>query len=725
MITIEIKQDNYAYIKCDNISVFQILLKLFTKTEKKYNQWSKKYIGSNKRLYTVVNPGKEIKVPFGLTTFLCYFLDDQKVHYTLQDDRSHLENIMNIETKLNKDIQLRDYQIDAVKEVFKNSFGILQLPTGTGKEQPITAKVLTPNGFINIGDIKIGDCVIAGDGYPTAVIGVYPQGIKDVYRLTFNDNTYAECGLNHIWTVSDFEDQENPKYYNITLKEILKYQKLNNVYNKKNWLFEIPITSVKDITLEKRKQILYNFVGYEETTDCKSYLRYYAKSKRIKNDLVDLAQSLGYIATCKIQYRLNKETDKWQKEYKIEICIKNPKRYIKKIEYKRKEESVCIEVLSKTKQYLTNSYIVTHNTEIASSIIKTYFTAYNNSILYVVPTLLLQNESCDRFKNYNIKVNDKLPIKDNVVNVLTYQSLVRSIDKKLSDSDRNKIDMIIFDECHHLQGIETSKITHKFNNVKSIIGLTATPSKVLYEKKYLYELSYKESIMYGSVGPIIYKYKILDSINNKFVTPIKVNIVKYNNDVIVKGNNWLDIKNKILKSEERAEFVSSFVYNLISENSDLKTICLLIPEIEWSRLYMQKVADTIANKKIEIYELHGNNVIYKYINKKPVKITDKEVKRIIYNNIQDENKITIFSCTSFFFEGANIKNLQAIINCYGGRDSKRVKQQTGRVMRLFENKDVAMIYEIQDLNNHILQSQLIERLKIYKYEYGAEIQYLN
>lgn len=93
--------------------------------------------------------------------------------------------------------------------------------TGHGKEQPLSSKVLTPNGWKLMRDIKIGDNVFSGTGDICKVTGVFPQGVKDVYRLTFSDGTYAECGLEHLWKVQDDEDRKNNNFKVLTLKEIL------------------------------------------------------------------------------------------------------------------------------------------------------------------------------------------------------------------------------------------------------------------------------------------------------------------------------------------------------------------------------------------------------------------------------------------------------------------------------------------------------------------------
>ena len=42
---------------------------------------------------------------------------------------------------------------------------------------------------------------MGADGKPHPVIGVYPQGEKDIYRVTFTDKTTVECCDEHLWTV--------------------------------------------------------------------------------------------------------------------------------------------------------------------------------------------------------------------------------------------------------------------------------------------------------------------------------------------------------------------------------------------------------------------------------------------------------------------------------------------------------------------------------------------
>ena len=70
-----------------------------------------------------------------------------------------------------------------------------------GKLQPVDEPVLTPTGWKPIGELRVGDRVIAMDGQPTLVTGVFPQGETENYEVRFCDNTSTRCGLDHLWRV--------------------------------------------------------------------------------------------------------------------------------------------------------------------------------------------------------------------------------------------------------------------------------------------------------------------------------------------------------------------------------------------------------------------------------------------------------------------------------------------------------------------------------------------
>src|SRR3954447_22210353 len=76
-----------------------------------------------------------------------------------------------------------------------------------GRAQPVWSQVLTPNGFRPIGRLRVGDLVTGSNGQPTPVLGVYPQGRKDVFRVRTQDGAATLCCGEHLWNVVTPDDR--------------------------------------------------------------------------------------------------------------------------------------------------------------------------------------------------------------------------------------------------------------------------------------------------------------------------------------------------------------------------------------------------------------------------------------------------------------------------------------------------------------------------------------
>lgn len=90
-----------------------------------------------------------------------------------------------------------------------------------GKEQPIDTPTLTPDGWKLLGNLKIGDYVIGRDGTPTKINGVFPQGVKQAYRVSFRDGTSVECGIDHRWSVAPSSGRSRKAFRVLTTREIM------------------------------------------------------------------------------------------------------------------------------------------------------------------------------------------------------------------------------------------------------------------------------------------------------------------------------------------------------------------------------------------------------------------------------------------------------------------------------------------------------------------------
>ena len=78
-----------------------------------------------------------------------------------------------------------------------------------GRAQPVTQPVLTPDGWRAIGDLRVGDLVVGSDGSPTPVLGVHPQGRKEVYRVSTQDGASTLACGEHLWTVRTPDDRSH------------------------------------------------------------------------------------------------------------------------------------------------------------------------------------------------------------------------------------------------------------------------------------------------------------------------------------------------------------------------------------------------------------------------------------------------------------------------------------------------------------------------------------
>ena len=79
----------------------------------------------------------------------------------------------------------------------------------------VFTNVLTPDGWRPIGDLQVGDLVIGSNGEPTPVLGVYPQGEKDIYRVTAQDGSWTLCCGEHLWTVRTLDDKRRDKPWRV------------------------------------------------------------------------------------------------------------------------------------------------------------------------------------------------------------------------------------------------------------------------------------------------------------------------------------------------------------------------------------------------------------------------------------------------------------------------------------------------------------------------------
>lgn len=260
---------------------------------------------------------------------------------------------------------------------------------GSGKAQPLQSRLwkLENNIIIpsTIGEIQIGDYIICEDGKPYPVKNIYNRGIRDNYKVIFEDGTFTNCCDEHLWQCENEivelknmlnTDLSQYKIINLTNKPILFYNKfidtkdfnfekivemiINGIrdfsINCSNWYIHI----LKDIINEKiifnydfREQLLKTLFKYHNVFN--SFNPVKIKDTIYRQSIIRIAKSTGYY----VDLAQDNET----------VFISKNREYstIKNIIKEESTEMKCIEVDSPKHCYVTDCFIVTHNTLMAIS----------------------------------------------------------------------------------------------------------------------------------------------------------------------------------------------------------------------------------------------------------------------------------------------------------------------------------------------------------------------
>jgi replicative DNA helicase len=105
---------------------------------------------------------------------------------------------------------------------------VLAARPSMGKAQPLDAQVRTLNGWKAMGELAVGDALASVDGRPSIVTGVFPQGVKPVWRLTFSDGRSTEACDEHLWQVHCRHWKASRVLSTARLRELLEKTRYQN-----------------------------------------------------------------------------------------------------------------------------------------------------------------------------------------------------------------------------------------------------------------------------------------------------------------------------------------------------------------------------------------------------------------------------------------------------------------------------------------------------------------
>ena len=82
---------------------------------------------------------------------------------------------------------------------------------GVGKAQPVSCGVLTPGGFVPIGQLSAGDTICDPHGSTQTVVAVHQRGTLPVFRVTTSDGGETMCCAEHLWFTSSPAGRGEPR----------------------------------------------------------------------------------------------------------------------------------------------------------------------------------------------------------------------------------------------------------------------------------------------------------------------------------------------------------------------------------------------------------------------------------------------------------------------------------------------------------------------------------
>jgi phosphate starvation-inducible PhoH-like protein len=115
---------------------------------------------------------------------------------------------------------------------------IVPLAFMRGRAQSLDSKIYTPDGFKLMRDIKPGDYVIGSNGKSIKVLEIFPQGKKDIYKISFSDGSFTECCGEHLWNIAP-NSSKSPKFITKQLKDFKDNLKTKGGQRK----YKIPVLS--------------------------------------------------------------------------------------------------------------------------------------------------------------------------------------------------------------------------------------------------------------------------------------------------------------------------------------------------------------------------------------------------------------------------------------------------------------------------------------------------
>lgn len=618
-----------------------------------------------------VAPGTEFRFHIGQLDYFFKELEAHRVHSSSYRIVYHdAPPSDDVELKIRDGWKLRGEQNNACQFIVEassvdgvgNNRPMVMVRTGGGKAQPLHSLIKIPGGWVRMGDVQVGMDVVAWDGTVTKVTGVFPQGANRIYRLDTEDGRSPECDEKHLWRV--YRTEETNQY------EVLETLALMERLNDQSMYLE-PIISENgpDVELHQDPYLFGRFVGQYKGDISYNILRpYLSGSHRQRCEVLRGILSRGAISFVdgvihkSVEKALPQATaisklfvrslggkylvksDGWDeiylrkpgdvipkfgnKEYKFRIKIS-------RIVFNGNGRTQCISVDHPDRLYVTDGYVVTHNTVIslfaasklgkrlAIAILPAYIEKWVidlKKIYDIEDRDICVVQGSDLLQRVSTFPSSGLPIpKVFIISISTLNSWYKIYEKNPEDPTLEAYDCmpydffghlrfgtVLFDEVHQ-HPLSVFKVNTYMNVAKSI-NLSAT---LLTEEQTLKRL---QSAMF----PLSMRF-------DKVEAPLYISCLACSYQIAGFGSSGLKFMMRGRNSYSHVEYEKSILRHKKIRNQYLEMIAELFHEA-YEEKYMEGDRGVIYVSTIAMAEAlvallrkkHPNRVVRTYVEKDPL-----------------------------------------------------------------------------------------------------------
>lgn len=469
--------------------------------------------------------------------------------------------------------KLSEEQKQVLFEVSKPGKKFLKIMAiaGSGKAQPYSEIVLTPDGWKTMKEINKNDYVIGSDGKKKIVLNIYEQGTREVYKIKFIDGTQVLCDKEHLWTV-----YENNKLKTETVSELLKKNILTKKFDKRyntfqnKYRYSIPLSNKVEYNSSENKLLLNPYclglllgdggMSGQKVKFTNSNLNIIEKLKNIlpEDDKIEYDSKYDYIISSKKKWKKSSTKlalIKYNLDGKKSVEKHIPKEYLYADVESREQ---LLQGLIDTDGYLIDGRLAEYSTsskQLAGDFLELarglgHIATIHNRI----PKYTYNNEKKEGQINYRIRFLSK-----------TKKSIT-----SIEYSHKELCKCIEIDSEDHLYVTNGFNLTHNTATLKAITDITK-PKNALY-------LAYNKAIADESKEKFD-KQTVTCSTTHSLAYHYIVKRIGYKVTTDLTGRSLVDIKmiypKEIQEDRQRLEYYNNYLLYLEYSRKDLITAIIL------------------------------------------------------------------------------------------------------------------------------------------------------